>query len=30
MGGAVGTRSPMCYGGWEVRVHGDASILYYV
>jgi len=28
--GEVGTRSRMCYGGWEVWIHGDAAILYYV
>jgi len=22
VGGEVGTRSRMCHGGWEVRVHG--------
>ena len=30
VGGAVGMRSRMCYGGWKVRVHGDAAILCYV
>jgi len=30
VGGEVGTRSRKCHGGWEVWVHGDAAILYYV
>jgi len=30
VGGGVGTRSRMCYGGWEVWVHGGAAILYRV
>jgi len=26
----VGTRSRMCYGEWEVWVHGDSVIICYV
>ena len=28
VGGEVGTRSPMCHGGWEVWVHGGTLLLY--
>jgi len=30
VGGEVGARSRMCYGGWEVWVHGDSIIICYV
>jgi len=30
VGGEMGTRSGMCYGGWEVRVLGDYIVICYV